>query len=444
MPEQHGHRSPHKDPAVDRTSEENAESRPKPNLDRHPWASALIGWVLQGGVLLSAAVILFGMLLLPTRLGGLSTSRLLVFPFTGPALVSALAQFHPQGVITLGLLLLIATPILRVAVSIVIFLVERDRTYVVITCIVLAILLLSVFGVGAWSSGQHAALANGVHFNALFPVLIFLASVVAGLLGSLVGLGGGVLIVPLLTLVFKLPIVFAIGASIISVIATSSGAAAAYVRDRITNVRIGMFLEIATTVGAISGAFLAGLLAPSVLNIIFGVILLISAAPLVFKIGEDTPQGVTNDRLANALHLSSTYPDQQLGRKVSYQVTRTLWGLAMMYVAGLISGLLGIGSGTFKVIALDFFMRLPIKVSTTTSNFMIGVTAAASAGIYFARGDIPPLIAAPVALGILIGALVGAHLLARMSNRLLSLLFLLVVLASALEMILHGTGLGGF
>jgi uncharacterized membrane protein YfcA len=151
---------------------------------------------------------------------------------------------------------------------------------------------------------------------------------------------------------------------------------------------------------------------------------------------------VTNDRLANWLHLSSTYPDQKLGKEVSYQVTRTPWGLVMMYVAGLISGLLGIGSGTFKVIALDSLMRLPIKVSTTTSNFMIGVTAAASAGIYFSRGDIPPLIAAPVALGILIGALIGARLLARMSNTFLRLIFLLVLIVSALEMILHGTGLG--
>jgi uncharacterized membrane protein YfcA len=385
---------------------------------------------------------LVGIALLPTRPGGLSPQRLLVFPFTWSQLISDLAQFHPQGIITLGLLLLIATPVLRVAVSIVTFVVEHDRTYVVITCLVLAILLFSIFGVGTWSSGQHAALTSGIHFSTLVPVLIFLASIAAGLLGSLVGLGGGVLIVPLLTLVFKLPVAFAIGASIISVIATSSGAAAAYVRDRLTNLRIGMFLEIATTIGAISGAFLAGMLAPSLLNIIFGVILLVSAAPLVVNIGEDTPRGVTNDRLANRLHLDGSYPDHQLGKEVAYQVTRTPWGLAMMYVAGLISGLLGIGSGTFKVIALDSLMRLPIKVSTTTSNFMIGVTAAASAGIYFARGDIPPLVAAPVALGILVGALIGARLLASISNKLLRLIFLLVLLVSAIEMILHGVGWG--
>jgi uncharacterized membrane protein YfcA/uncharacterized membrane protein len=432
--------SPQKDASAEHGNADSSESRPEPIPNKHAWATALIGWVLLGGVLLSSVVILLGIVLLPTRPGGLSPQRLLLFPFTWSELASELAQFHPQAIITLGLLLLIATPVLRVAVSIVTFVVERDRTYIVITCIVLAILLFSIFGIGTWSAGQHATLSGTVQFNALLPVLIFLASIVAGLLGSLVGLGGGVLIVPLLTLVFKLPIAFAIGASIISVIATSSGAAAAYVRDHMTNIRIGMFLEIATTIGAISGAFLAGLLAPSLLNITFGVILLISAAPLVFKIGEDTPQGVKNDRLANWLHLSSTYPDQKQGKEVAYQVTRTPWGLAMMYVAGLISGLLGIGSGTFKVIALDSLMRLPIKVSTTTSNFMIGVTAAASAGIYFSRGDIPPLIAAPVALGILIGALVGARLLAKLSNKLLHVIFLLVLVVSAFEMILHGIG----
>ncbi len=425
-------------------SEDQPEKGQELTPSKNMWATALIGWVLQGGVLLSAVIILLGVILLPTRPGGLSPQRLLVFPFTWSTLVAELTQFRPQSIITVGLLVLIATPVLRVAVSIVTFAVEHDRKYIVITCLVLAILLFSIFGVGHWSAGQHATIARGVQFNALIPVLIFLASIVAGLLGSLVGLGGGVLIVPLLTLVFRLPIEFAIGASIISVIATSSGAAAAYVRDHMTNLRIGMFLEIATTIGAICGAFLAGLFAPGVLNITFGIILLLSAAPLIFKMGEDTPQEVTNDRLANWLHLSSTYPDHKLGKEVPYQVTHTPWGLAMMYVAGLISGLLGIGSGTFKVIALDSFMRLPIKVSTTTSNFMIGVTAAASAGIYFSRGDIPPLIAAPVALGILVGALLGARLLARMGNKLLRVIFLLVLLVSAVEMILHGTGWGAF
>src|SRR5260221_12709347 len=274
----------------------------------------------------------------------------------------------------------------------------------------------------------------------LFFLFVLGASLCAGLIGSLVGLGGGIFVVPLLTIGFGLPIRLAIGASIVSVIATSSGAAAAYVRDRLTNLRIGMFLEIATTTGAICGAFLAGLLAPGLLSVIFGVVLLISAAPVVFKIGEELPQGVKNDRWANWLHLSRTYPDQGLGHKAAYQVTRTPLGMPMMYVAGLISGLLGIGGGTFKVLAMDTIMRLRMKVSTKTSNFMIGVTAAASAGIYFSRGDIPPLLAAPVALGFFIAALAGARMLPHLSNKTLRFIFLPVIAVSALEMILHGLG----
>src|SRR5579875_3130675 len=181
----------------------------------------------------------------------------------------------------------------------------------------------------------------------LFFALIFLASLAAGLVGSLIGLGGGIFVVPLLTLAFGLGIHEAAGASIVSVIATSSGAAAAYVRDHMTNLRVGMFLEVATTVGAISGAFVAGLLAPNLLAVVFGVILILSSIPLLKKMGEDTPQNVHNDRLATFLHLDGSYPDHQQGKEISYQVTRTPWGLGMMYIAGLISGLLGIGSGTF-------------------------------------------------------------------------------------------------
>jgi len=280
--------------------------------------------------------------------------------------------------------------VVRVAISIAAFAVERDRRFVVITTLVLLLLLFSIFYVGAnVVVGQHQRFQHG-DYSWVFPVLIFLGAIAAGVLGSLVGLGGGVLIVPLLTLVFGFPIYFAIGASIISVIATSSGAAAAYVKDRMTKLRVGMFLELATTTGPVCGAFLAGLLAPNILSVTFGITLLISAAPLVFKLGEELPLGVKNDRWANWLRLGGFYPDHHLHRDVPYEVTRTPLGLAMMYVAGLISGLLGIGSGTFKVLALDVAMRLPMKVSTTTSNFMIGVTAAASAGIYFSRGDIPP------------------------------------------------------
>jgi len=280
-----------------------------------------------------------------------------------------------------------------------------------------------------------------MHPSLVILLLIFAGAILAGVVGSLVGLGGGVLIVPMLTLAFGLPIQYAIGTSIVAVIATSSGSAATYVRDHMTNIRIGLFLEMATTIGAISGAFLAGFLAPQLLFIIFGVILLVSVFPVAFKIGEELPEGVRNDRLANWLHLSSTYPDRRLGGEVSYQVTRTPLGLAMMYVAGVFSGLLGIGSGALKVLAMDTLMRLPMKVSTTTSNFMIGVTAAASAGIYFSRGDIPPLIAAPVALGILLGALVGARLLTHLSNKTLRLIFLPVMVAIAVQMVLRGLGI---
>ena len=402
---------------------------------------SLIGWILQGGVILSASIVLIGLIMMSLEPNKFAPQNLQNFPQTFAQVWTGLLTLQPQSVIMLGLLSLMATPVLRVAVSIFAFAVEHDWRFVVITIVLLLILLFSIFYVGAVVvAGQHQHFEHST-YTWVFPVLIFVGAIAAGLLGSLVGLGGGVLIVPLLTLVFGFPIYFAVGASIISVIATSSGAAAAYVKDHMTNLRVGTFLGLATTLGAICGAFLAGLLSPEILAVVFGIILFISAAPLVFKLGEELPKGVKNDRLANWLHLNSTYPDHHLHRDVPYEVTRTPIGLAMMYVAGLISGLLGIGSGTFKVLALDIAMRLPMKVSSTTSNFMIGVTAAASAGIYFSRGDIPPLIAAPVALGILIGALVGARLLARLSNKLLRLIFLVVIIVAAAEMVLHGLGI---
>jgi uncharacterized membrane protein YfcA/uncharacterized membrane protein len=412
----------------------------KQSKHESPTVTDFIGWILQGGVLLSTAAIVLGLSLLLLHPGGFSPQRAFAFPQTLGQVIAGLRLWQPQAVITLGLLLLISTPVIRVAVSIAVFIFEHDRKYVAITFIVFAILLFSLFLGQNNTTSAHLDALVPLHFSLSMFLLIFAGSLLAGLLGSLVGLGGGVLIVPLLTLAFGLPISLAIGASIISVIATSSGAAAAYVRDHLTNLRVGMFLEVGTTLGAISGAFLTSLLAPSLLSIIFGIVLLISAAPLVFKMGEELPQGVKNDRWATWLHLSGSYPDHRLGQEVQYQVTRTPYGLAMMYVAGLISGLLGIGSGAFKVLALDSLMRLPLKVSTTTSNLMIGVTAAASAGIYFSRGDISPLIAAPVALGVLIGALVGARLLVYLSNKTLRLIFIPVIATTAIEMILHGLG----
>jgi len=275
----------------------------------------------------------------------------------------------------------------------------------------------------------------------VFFLLVLSASAVAGLIGSLVGLGGGVFVVPLLTLVFGLPLPEAIGASIISVIGTSSGAAAAYLRDRITNLRIGMFLEIATTVGAITGALLTAIAPTGLLFLTFGLVLVVSAAPLIMRFGEELPHGVKNDRWAVRLSLASSYRDERLGRTVAYQVTRVPLGVVLMYVAGTISGLLGIGSGTFKVLAMDTAMRLPVKVSTTTSNFMIGVTAAASAGIYFERGDINPVVAAPVALGVLAGATIGARTLTRLSNRSIRKLFVPILFFIALSMLIRGVSI---
>ncbi|HSB78269.1 MAG TPA: sulfite exporter TauE/SafE family protein [Candidatus Methylomirabilis sp.] len=273
-----------------------------------------------------------------------------------------------------------------------------------------------------------------------FFLILFGASMVAGALGALLGLGGGVIIVPILTLMAGLNIHYAIGASIVSVIATSSGAAATYVRDKITNLRLGMFLEIATTTGAVTGALLAGLLPGRILSVVFG-LMLVHAAWSMYRSGhEDVPVGVVGSPLATRLRLHGAYFDPALGRRVDYQVTGVPQGFSVMWLAGLISGLLGIGSGVFKVIAMDIMMRAPIKVSTTTSNFMIGVTAAASAGIYFIRGDIHPFVAAPVALGILTGTIIGTHLLLRLRGAAVRGVFLVVLIVIAIQMILRGIG----
>ena len=242
---------------------------------------------------------------------------------------------------------------------------------------------------------------------------MFLTSLAAGIIGAIVGIGGGLLVTPVLTLIFGVDIHLAIGASIISIIATSSGGAAAYVKDRITNIRVGMFLEIGTTVGAITGAAIAAYVNSQLLFGIFGVVLLLTIYPLLRRRKEELPHGVENDNWSRKLKLSSSYPDQKLGQEVSYNVKGSPAGLVIMYGAGLLSGLLGIGSGAFKVLGMENAMRLPMKVSSTTSNFMIGVTAAASAGIYFVRGDVNPFIVAPVVLGVLAGASIGTRILLR-------------------------------
>jgi uncharacterized membrane protein YfcA len=266
-------------------------------------------------------------------------------------------------------------------------------------------------------------------------LVLFGVGLLAGALGALLGLGGGFIVVPALTLLLGVNIRLAIGASIVAVIATSSGAAVAYVRDRMANMRVGMLLELATTTGAVTGAFLGSILVPRVLYVVFAVVLAQSAVAVARrKRLEDRPP-LPPDHLADALALHGSYPDQARRRLVRYRVARTKAGLALMYLAGTVSGLLGVGSGTLKVPAMDLAMGLPMKVSTATSNFMIGVTAAASAGVYFARGDVDPLIAAPIAVGVLAGALGGARILPGIQPRLLRLLFAAVVLVVAANML---------
>jgi hypothetical protein len=266
-------------------------------------------------------------------------------------------------------------------------------------------------------------------------LLVWLGSLLAGLLGALTGLGGGVVIVPLLTLAFGCDIRYAIGASLVSVIATSCGAAAAYVREGYTNLRVGMFLEIATTLGALTGAAVAAKMPTSGVAVVFGIVLVMSAY-LSSQPRKQTPALYRPDRLATWLSLNGSYPTP--GGPKPYYVHGVPWGFGLMFVAGVLSGLLGIGSGAVKVLAMDQAMRLPLKVSTTTSNFMIGVTAAASAGVYLNRGYVDPGLAMPVVLGVLPGALLGARLLAKAQGRLLRIIFSLVILALAAEMIYNG------
>lgn len=271
-----------------------------------------------------------------------------------------------------------------------------------------------------------------------FVASVALISVAAGVLGSLIGLGGGVVIVPVLTLIYHVDIRLAIGASIVSVIATSSGAAAAYVRERMTNLRAGMFLELATVTGAVSGAYLTTVFPTRVLFVVFGLVLAYSSFTTFRRRHTDVPLTVSNDRIANYFNLHGSYYDQAEQREIPYKVVRTKLGLALMYVAGMVSALLGIGSGALKVPAMDSAMHLPMKVSSATSNFMIGVTAAASATVYFTRGQIDPVIAAPVAIGVLLGATIGARVLGRVASRTVRLVFVVVLIVISLEMLQKG------
>jgi hypothetical protein len=266
-----------------------------------------------------------------------------------------------------------------------------------------------------------------------FTLAILGTSIIAGLLGALTGLGGGVVVVPVLALLFHVDLRYAIGASLVSVIATSSGAAAAYVREGFSNIRIGMFLEIATTLGAIVGASLTAMVSVKAIGIVFGIVLLYSAISSFRGKHEDAASRHTGG-LADRLRLEGEYPGES-GALQAYVAQRVPAGFGIMFLAGGLSGLLGIGSGAVKVLAMDQAMRLPFKVSTTTSNFMIGVTAAASAGIYIRHGYIMPSLAMPVMLGVLGGSLIGSRILIRARVSTLRLIFAVVIVALGVEMI---------
>jgi len=268
-----------------------------------------------------------------------------------------------------------------------------------------------------------------------FSLLVCGSSLIAGLVGALTGLGGGVVLVPLLSLFFKVDLRYAIGASLVSVIATSSGAAAAYVKEGFSNIRIGMFLEIATTLGALLGANLAARVSTHAIAIVFGVVLLFSAY-FSRKPRSQAEHEVPLDPLASRLRLYGSFPDADGARTYNVQNVPTGW--AVMFGAGALSGLLGIGSGAMKVLAMEQAMKIPFKVSTATSNFMIGVTAAASAGVYLNRGYVDPGLVMPVMLGVLAGSLLGARILIKVHTKWLRLGFSLVIVLLAIEMLYNG------
>jgi uncharacterized membrane protein YfcA len=268
-----------------------------------------------------------------------------------------------------------------------------------------------------------------------FSLLVWAGSVAAGFLGALTGLGGGVVLVPMLSLLLGVDIRYAIGASLVSVIATSSGAAAAYVKEGFSNIRIGMFLEVATTLGALAGAMLAVHISTGAISIVFGLVL-IGSAFLSRRPRTKSEREAPPDALATRLRLNGSFPDVNGNR--SYNVQRVPLGWTLMFGAGTLSGLLGIGSGAMKVLAMDQAMKIPFKVSTTTSNFMIGVTAAASAGVYLARGYIDPGLAMPVVLGVLAGSLLGTRVLVKAETKWLRRVFSVVIVVLGIEMLYKG------
>ena len=269
----------------------------------------------------------------------------------------------------------------------------------------------------------------------VFTLILLLAAYCAGLLGSLTGLGGGVVVIPVLTLGFGVDFHYAIGAALVSSIATSSGSGSAYVKEGMTNVRLGMFLEIATSIGAVCGAAVAIYLNNNIIAVIYGFVLLLTAAMQQRR--KSDHDGVKGSEMARRLRLYGTFP-QKDGSLKRYELRHVGGGFSVMYVAGVLSGILGIGSGVLKVLAMDAMMKVPFKVSTTTSNFMMGVTACASAVIYVQRGIIEPGLACPVMIGVLLGALTGARLLKQMNVKVLRQIFCVAITLVALNMIWQG------
>ena len=270
---------------------------------------------------------------------------------------------------------------------------------------------------------------------------ILLISIIAGVVGALFGLGGGILVIPFLTLVEGVPVQLAVGASIVSVVATSSASAATYVKDHLTNLRLGMFLETGTVAGALTGAFVASYFqGPNewILYVLFGSMLFYASTIMISGRRVDFPRGVTPDRLAKSLDLGGEYSDQSTGTHVKYAVTRTPHTLGISYLAGIVSGLLGVGGGIIKVPTMNLVSKVPVKVASATSNFMIGITAAASATIYFLRGDVHPLLTAPLMIGVVVGAAVGTRLLRRTPPTTIKILFAILLVFVALNMVFRG------
>lgn len=273
-------------------------------------------------------------------------------------------------------------------------------------------------------------------------LLLLVMGVGAGVLGAILGIGGGMIITPVLTIMMGLDIKYAIGASIISVIATSSGSTIAYLKDDMLNLRVAMFLEIATTVGAIMGALLVGVFSSNFLYVLFGFFLLYSTYNMIRKLMDKKGESVYtgHDPIVDKFKLSSTYYDKAEQKQMDYSMKNVPGGFIMMWAAGLASGLLGIGSGAFKVIAMDTIMKMPLKPSSATSNLMMGVTAAASATVYFFNGSIRPDIAAPLAIGVLVGATIGARLMQVLKPRIIRMIFIPIILYMGVQMALKGFG----